>query len=199
MCACVCVCIYKQDLALNNIKWLIYQPKHHLARLAGAVEYTDCTSAEGLTLTPQRVSWYDTKQSDDEVLVMLELCGMQSTPSLPLVPGSLWPGVVTPDGARAMGLIELNCMLMLNWIVWIRTVWLNWITWSKYFWQLNCTYILNCVLMLNWIIWNWTVSDIELYLHKTELFKIELFWHLTMCKQNLYSYQTKLAELEQFE
>ena len=40
---------------------------------------------------------------------------------------------------------------MLNWIVWIRTVWLNWIGWSRnVFWQLNC------VLMWNWIVWNGT-------------------------------------------
>ena len=42
---------------------------------------------------------YDTKQSDGEVPVMLELWGMRSTPSLPLLPGSLWPGVVAPDRA----------------------------------------------------------------------------------------------------
>ena len=34
------------------------------------------------------------KQSDDEVPVMLELWGMQSTPSLPLLPGPRWPRVV---------------------------------------------------------------------------------------------------------
>ena len=37
---------------------------------------------------------------------------------------------------------------------------------------------------------------LKLYLHKTELFNIDLFWHLTVCKQNLYSYETELAELE---
>ena len=36
----------------------------------------------------------------------------------------------------------------------------------------------------------------ELFLHQTELFNIELFWHLTAYKQNLYSY---LAELALFE
>ena len=33
---------------------------------------------------------YDTKQSDGEVLVILELCGMRGTPSLPSLPGPLW-------------------------------------------------------------------------------------------------------------
>ena len=40
---------------------------------------------------------YDTKQSDGEVPVMLELWGMWSTPSPPLLPGPLWNGVVGPD------------------------------------------------------------------------------------------------------
>ena len=34
---------------------------------------------------------HDTKQSDGEVPVMLELWGMQRIPSLPLLPGLLWP------------------------------------------------------------------------------------------------------------
>ena len=34
---------------------------------------------------------YDTKQSDSKVPVILELWGMRSTPSLPSLPGPLWP------------------------------------------------------------------------------------------------------------
>ena len=34
---------------------------------------------------------------------MLELWGMRSTPSLPLLPGSLWPGVVAPDKGPILG------------------------------------------------------------------------------------------------
>ena len=45
---------------------------------------------------------------------MLELWGMQSNPSLPLLPGSLWLGVTAPDRILFMGQIELNCILMLN-------------------------------------------------------------------------------------
>ena len=60
---------------------------------------------------------------------MLKLWGMQSTPSLPLLPGSLWLGVVAPDKGPIYGQIELNhgfesllflhlnCVFMLNWIV----------------------------------------------------------------------------------
>ena len=38
---------------------------------------------------------------------MLELWGMLSTPLLPLLPGSLWPGVVAPDRILPMSQIEL--------------------------------------------------------------------------------------------
>ena len=65
---------------------------------------------------------YDTKQSDGEVPVMLELWGMRSTPSLPLLPGPLWPWVVTPDRVLSIGQIELNCVLVLNWIAWNKIV-----------------------------------------------------------------------------
>ena len=45
---------------------------------------------------------------------MLELWGMQSTPSLPFLPGPLCPRVVAPDRVLSMGQIELNYVLMLN-------------------------------------------------------------------------------------
>ena len=64
------------------MKYFIY-----LAQSAGAVEYTDCTSAEGTPLN--ECPAYDIKQSDGEVPVMLELWGMWSTPSLSLLPGPL--------------------------------------------------------------------------------------------------------------
>ena len=141
-----------------------------IAHMARAVEYTDCASAEG---QPHNESpEYDTKQSDGEVPVMLELWGMRSTRSLPLLPDPLWPRMVAPDRSLSMGWIELNCILMLNWIVWMRTVWLNWIAWNrnvfdietvltfklisfaklnclkyKCFWHWKCTYTkLNCLI-----------------------------------------------------
>ena len=60
---------------------------------------------------------YDTKPSDGEASLMLELWGMQRTHLLPSLPGLLWPGVVAPDKVLSMGQIELNCILMLNCIV----------------------------------------------------------------------------------
>ena len=55
----------------------IFYSDENLAWLAGAVEYTDCTSAEGQDPTNE-YPVYDTKQSDGEVPVML--WEMQSTP-----------------------------------------------------------------------------------------------------------------------
>ena len=45
---------------------------------------------------------YDIKQSDGEVPVMLEVWGIWGTPSLQLLPGPLWPGMVAPDWALSM-------------------------------------------------------------------------------------------------
>ena len=47
---------------------------------------------------PRHVS----KQFDGEVPVMLELWGMWNTPSLPLLPGPLWPAIVAPDITLSM-------------------------------------------------------------------------------------------------
>ena len=105
-----------------------------LALLAGAVEYTDCISAEGWDALRNECPRYDTKKSDGEVPVLLKLWGMRSTPSLPSLPGPLQAGVVTPDRFLSMGKIELkcgfesllflhlNCVFMLNWITWNRTI-----------------------------------------------------------------------------
>ena len=43
---------------------------------------------------------------------MLEIWGMRSNPSLPSLPGTLWPGVVADDRVPCMGLIEQNSILM---------------------------------------------------------------------------------------
>ena len=50
---------------------------------------------------------YDTKQSNGEAPVMLELWGMRSTPSFASLPGSLWLGVVALDRVLSIGRIEL--------------------------------------------------------------------------------------------
>ena len=63
---------------------------------------------------PNECPTYDTKQSDGEVPVMLEFWAMKSTPSLPSLPGSLWPKEVAPDRILSMGQKELNCILSSN-------------------------------------------------------------------------------------
>ena len=73
-----------------------------ITRLGGVVNYIDCFSAEGMARN--ECLGYDTKQSDGEIPVMLELCGMLSTPLLPLLPGPLWPGVVALDMGPIYGL-----------------------------------------------------------------------------------------------
>ena len=80
---------------------VIFRSLFKVAQSAGAVEYTDCTSAEGYP--PNECPAYDTKQSDGEVPAVLELWGMRNTSSLPSFPGPLWPGVVAPDRALSIG------------------------------------------------------------------------------------------------
>ena len=52
---------------------------------------------------PNECPGYDTKHSDCEVPVILDLWQMRSTPSFPLLPGLLWPGMVVPDRALSIG------------------------------------------------------------------------------------------------
>ena len=47
----------------------------------------------------------DIKPSDDDT-AGLEIWGMWSTPSVPLLPGPLWPRVVAPDVVQSIGQIE---------------------------------------------------------------------------------------------
>ena len=53
-----------------------------LTQSAAAVEYTGCISARG-KIPLDECPEYDIKLFDGEVTVMLELWGMQTTPSLP--------------------------------------------------------------------------------------------------------------------
>ena len=92
-----------------------------MTQSAGAVECTECFSAERYD-HPNECPGYDTKQSDDEVRVILGLSGMLSTSSLPLLSGRLWPGVVAPDWVLSMGQIKLNCVVILDSIAWNWTV-----------------------------------------------------------------------------
>ena len=84
-----------------------------LTQQVEATEYTDCISAERKDPTNE-CPGYDIKQSDGETSVVLELREMQSTPSLPSLPGPLRPGVEAPDRVLSMGQIKLNCVIVLD-------------------------------------------------------------------------------------
>ena len=71
---------------------------------------------------PNECPEYETKQSDGEVPMILELWGMRSTSSLPSLPSPLWSGMVAPDRVLTVIQIELNLYLWKNWVVWNRTV-----------------------------------------------------------------------------
>ena len=74
---------------LNSVNTLgKYTTLNIVAQSAGAVEYIHCISAEGQD-SPNEYPGYDSKQSDSEVPVMLELWGMRSTPSLSSLSGPM--------------------------------------------------------------------------------------------------------------
>ena len=75
--------------------------RYALVQSVGAVEYR-LLLCRGLR-PPNECPVYDTKQSDDEVAAEMELWRMRSTPSIPSLPGPLWPGAVAPDRALSMG------------------------------------------------------------------------------------------------
>ena len=87
-----------------------------MALSAGAVEYTDCVSAEGYNYS-NGCPRDDTKQSDGEDPVILGFWGMRGTSLLPSLPDLLWHGVVTPDSpiygpnrTKLCTYANLNCL-----------------------------------------------------------------------------------------
>ena len=98
--------MYLCSSSVNKKKTLILTECFTIVRrTTGSVEYTDCFSAEGKTPHHHNeCPGYDTKQSDGDVPATLEFWGTRSTPSLPLLPGSLWPRVVTPKKGPIYGL-----------------------------------------------------------------------------------------------
>ena len=95
-----------QDIQCVSFQWFVFSIQDHCS---------NCPVGWGCRIhwlhlcrgvrppNPNEFPGYDTKQSDGEVPAVLELWGMRSTPSLPLLPGPLWPGVVAPDRALSMG------------------------------------------------------------------------------------------------
>ena len=91
-----------------------------------------------------------------EAPVTLELWVTRSIPSLPSLPGPFWLGVVAPDRVLCIGQIEVNYILMLNWIFWNRTVFdIQTLLWYQTeLFEVELFRYLNCVLILIWILWN---------------------------------------------
>ena len=93
-----------------------YQVHSGLSQLVGAVEYTDCFSAEGYDPhPPNECPVYDTKQSDGEVPLMLELWGMKCSPSLSSLPParsrSTWKGPICGSSrTKPCTYATLNCL-----------------------------------------------------------------------------------------
>ena len=96
-----------------------------LSQSAWAVEYTDCTSAEGVCPPPTSVLY----MTLNNLMVRFQQCwGLGNTeyPFIAIAPrstlarrGSTWQGPI-------YGLNRNNGILMLNWISWNRNVFDNW-------------------------------------------------------------------------
>ena len=56
---------------------------------------------------PNECPVYNTRQSDDKAPVMQQFWGLWSTPSLPSLPGQLWPRVLAPGRVLLLGHIEM--------------------------------------------------------------------------------------------
>ena len=151
---------YRSTLYISNIE------NSSMCKLGLNID--ECISVEEQD-SPNKCPGYDTKQSDDGIPVMLELYGMQRTPSLPSLPGSLWPGVIAPDRVLSMGQIELNCV---GWDEIVLTFKLR--TYAK----LNCLFIyIKMDLALNnlqWSICHKTKPNQIIYI---QYMRIKRIWH----------------------
>ena len=115
--------VYETKLEIKtNVRILQATNKENVVLLTWTLEYTNCFSAEEQDPT------HSTSVPDmtlNNLMVRFQWC---------------WPGVAAPDRAPSTGQIELNCVLMLNWIIWNITV-----------------FNIEAVLTLNWIFLNITV------------------------------------------
>ena len=130
---------------------------------------------------------------------MLELWGMRSILSLLSLLGPLWSLVVAPDRALSMGQIEINFILLLNWIAWnktvfdVETVYSCWIKLFEIELFLERTKLFTYA-KLNYLKQNYfalklcTYPKLKILKENFFLHLTELFWHLTGRKQKLYLY-----------
>ena len=90
------------DLALNKLQSLIC----HETKPNKILDSIVCISLHTKD-SPNECPGYDIKPSDGKAPVMLELWETPNMPSLPLLPGPLWPNVVALDRVLFMGQTEL--------------------------------------------------------------------------------------------
>ena len=102
------------DLALDYIYIYIFFFYIYIWPCQLGQQNTLTRSLQQGKIAPYECPGYDTKQSDGEVPVMMELWGMWSTPSLPSLPGPHWPAMVAPDRVLSMGQIEITSVITLN-------------------------------------------------------------------------------------
>ena len=82
-----------------------------IAQSAGGVEHSNSFSAEGKDPLRNEYPGYETKQSDGEVPVMVELWGVHSTSSIPSLPGPLDSGpVYGSNKTKLRTYAKLNCL-----------------------------------------------------------------------------------------
>ena len=84
---------FKNYLYSSPVRWSCRIHLLHLCRVVRPLKKNGCPV-------------FDTKQSDGESPVMLEVYGKQNNLSLLLLPGPLWLGVVSPARVLSMGQIE---------------------------------------------------------------------------------------------
>ena len=130
--------MYKKDLALNYLQWLICQKTQPIQTcpVTRGCRIHQLLLCRGVRPFPNECSGYDTKQSDGEVHDT-EILGNADYPFIAIIPRS----ILARSGSTWLGQIELNCILMLNWIVWNRTV-------LRFFCLQTKT-----IFILNWIVW----------------------------------------------
>ena len=103
---------YHEELVKKNITYLQKMEEHKIldtkaitVQSTRAIEYTNCIPVEGYD-SPNEYPRYDIKQPDGKAPVMLKLWEKQSTPSLPVLPGPLWPRMIALHRILCMGQIE---------------------------------------------------------------------------------------------
>ena len=100
--------MYKKNLALNNLRGLIYHKTQPFNQSTFNIHQCHDIQLSWLRIhlrrrvrncraQHQQAHWYDNKQSDCGVSVMLKCWGIQCIFSLPSLPGPLSSEVVAPD------------------------------------------------------------------------------------------------------